>query len=111
MKKIVVIGGGTMGLDIAQTFARKGFDVVVRDISDDIIKASEARLNKSLDKLVSKGKLDEAGKAAILATVEPFVAALLGILAYHEAVTPYKLLGMAAILGAVVLLNRPERSR
>ena len=65
MKKIVVIGGGTMGLDIAQVFAKKGFDVVVRDISDEIIKASEARLNKSLDKLVAKGKLDEAGKAAI----------------------------------------------
>ena len=65
MKKVVVIGGGTMGLDIAQVFAKKGFDVVVRDINDDIIKASEARLNKSLDKLVSKGKLDEAGKAAI----------------------------------------------
>ena len=65
MKKIVVIGGGTMGLDIAQVFAKKGFDVVVRDIKDEIIKASEARLNKGLDKLVSKGKLDEAGKAAI----------------------------------------------
>ena len=65
MKKIVVIGGGTMGLDIAQLFAGKGFDVVVRDINDDIIKASEARLNKGLDKLVSKGKMDEAGKKAI----------------------------------------------
>ena len=65
MKKIVVIGGGTMGLDIAQVFAKKGFDVVVRDINDDIIKASEARLNKGLDKLVSKGKMDEAGKKAI----------------------------------------------
>ena len=65
MKKIVVIGGGTMGLDIAQVFAKKGFDVVVRDISDEIIQASEARLNKSLDKLVAKGKMDEAGKAAI----------------------------------------------
>ena len=65
MKKIVVIGGGTMGLDIAQVFAKKGFDVVVRDINDDIIKASEARLNKGLDKLVAKGKLDEAGKKAI----------------------------------------------
>jgi len=65
MKKIVVIGGGTMGLDIAQVFAKKGFEVVVRDISDEIIKASEARLNKSLDKLVSKGKMDEAGKKAI----------------------------------------------
>ena len=66
MKKIVVIGGGTMGLDIAQVFAKKGFDVTVRDINDDIIKASEARLNKGLDKLVAKGKMDEAGKQAIL---------------------------------------------
>lgn len=65
MKKAVVIGGGTMGLDIAQVFARNGLSVVVRDISDELIKASEARLNKGLDKLVAKGKMDEAGKAAI----------------------------------------------
>jgi len=65
MKKVVVIGGGTMGLDIAQVFAKKGFEVVVRDITEEIIKGSEARLNKGLDKLVAKGKLDEAGKAAI----------------------------------------------
>ena len=65
MKKIVVIGSGTMGLDIAQTFAKKGYEVVVRDIKDEIIQAAEARLNKGLDKLVAKGKLDEAGKKAI----------------------------------------------
>ena len=66
MKKIVVIGGGTMGLDIAQVFARNSYDVVVRDINDAIIQASEARLNKGLDKLVAKGKMDEAKKADIL---------------------------------------------
>ena len=65
MKKIAVMGGGTMGLDIAQVFARNGFDVLVRDIREDIIKASEERLNKALDKLVAKGKMDEAGKKAI----------------------------------------------
>ena len=65
MKKVAVIGGGTMGLDIAQVFARSGYDVVVRDINDDIIQKSETRLNKSLDKLVSKGKMDEIGKMAI----------------------------------------------
>ena len=65
MKKVVVIGGGTMGLDIAQVFARSGYDVVVRDINDEIIQKSEARLNKGLDKLVAKGKMDEAGKKAI----------------------------------------------
>ncbi|WP_251316029.1 DMT family transporter [Flintibacter muris] len=51
----------------------------------------------------------EPGKAAILATLEPFVAAALGILLFREEVTPYKLLGMAAILGAVLLLNVPSK--
>lgn len=50
----------------------------------------------------------EPGRAAILATIEPFVAAGLGIVLFREPITPYKLLGMAAILGAVVLLNMPE---
>ncbi len=65
MKKVVVIGGGTMGLDIAQVFATAGFEVVVRDITEEIIRASEARLNKGLDKLVAKGKMDAAAKDAI----------------------------------------------
>ncbi len=69
MQKIVVIGGGTMGLDIAQVFARSGFTVIVRDINDEIIQKSEARLNKTLDKLVAKGKMDEAGKAAIASKI------------------------------------------
>ena len=62
MRRIAVIGSGTMGLDIAQVFAGKGFQVLVRDIKDEIIQASEARLHKSLDKLLSKGKLDEAAR-------------------------------------------------
>lgn len=65
MKKIVVLGGGTMGLDIAQVFAKTGFDVVIRDITEEIIKSSESRLNKGLDRLVSKGKLEETEKKAI----------------------------------------------
>ena len=69
INKVVVIGGGTMGLDIAQVFARSGKQVTVRDINDQLIQAAEARLNKGLDKLVSKGKMDEAKKAAILANM------------------------------------------
>jgi 3-hydroxybutyryl-CoA dehydrogenase len=69
MKKIVVIGGGTMGLDIAQVFAKSGLDVVIRDISDALIQASADRLNKGLDKLVAKGKLDESGKAALVSKI------------------------------------------
>ena len=66
MKKIMVIGAGTMGLDIAQVFARSGYEVIVRDIKDEIIKASEARLNKSLDKMVEKGKMTAEAKDALV---------------------------------------------
>ena len=57
MKKIVVVGGGTMGLDIAHTFARSGHAVVVREISDELAEKSHSRLVAALDKLVARGKM------------------------------------------------------
>jgi 3-hydroxybutyryl-CoA dehydrogenase len=66
MKKVCVMGAGTMGLAIAQTFARTGYEVTVRDINDEIITNAEKRLHKDLDKLVAKGKMDEAAKQNIL---------------------------------------------
>ncbi len=75
MKKIAVIGGGTMGLGIAQVFANKNFDVTVQDISDQIIQSAASKLEAALAKDVSKGRMDEAAKAALLAhitfTTEP----------------------------------------
>jgi len=70
MNKIVVIGGGTMGLDIAQVFAREKYDVVVRDISEALIQASAARLGKGLSKLTAKGKLTEEDANAILGKIK-----------------------------------------
>ncbi len=51
----------------------------------------------------------EAGKAAILATVEPMVASLLGVLVFREALSLSALLGILLILGAVVLLSLPAK--
>ena len=66
MKKIVIIGGGTMGLGIGQVFANKGIDTVIRSTSDASAEKHKASLIKSLDKRIAKGKLDEAGKEALL---------------------------------------------
>ena len=66
MKKVCVMGAGTMGLDIAQVFATKGFEVTVRDISDEILDAAKAKLTKGLDKKIAKGKMTEEAKEAIL---------------------------------------------
>ena len=70
MKKVCVMGAGTMGLDIAQVFATKGFEVTVRDISDEILDAAKAKLTKGLDKKVAKGKMTEEAKAAVLANMK-----------------------------------------
>lgn len=48
----------------------------------------------------------EAGRAAILATVEPLVGAVVGIVYFQESHDVVKLAGMALIFGAIVLLNR-----
>jgi len=75
MKKISIIGAGTMGTDIAQVFARKGFDVVVRDITDEIIGKSAAKLEKTLARLVEKGKLASEEKQDMLGRIK-FTTAL-----------------------------------
>ena len=69
MKKIVVIGGGTMGLDIAAVFARTGYEVVVREISDELAEKARNRLEASLSKLVARGKMTEEKKGEIFANL------------------------------------------
>jgi len=69
MKKVFIIGAGQMGLDIGQVFAKAGSEVVFRDISDEILEKSIAKLSKGLDRLISRGKLDEATKDSILSKI------------------------------------------
>ena len=47
----------------------------------------------------------EASRAAILATVEPMVATLIGVIVFHEYMTLSSVLGILCITGAIILLN------
>jgi polar amino acid transport system ATP-binding protein len=64
--KIFVLGAGTMGAGIAQAFAAKGFEVILRDIKDEFVDRGLAGIHKNLDRLVTKGKLTEEEKENIL---------------------------------------------
>nr|WP_272508929.1 3-hydroxybutyryl-CoA dehydrogenase [Clostridium ganghwense] len=64
--KICVLGAGTMGAGIAQAFAVKGHEVVLRDIKDEFVERGLAGINKNLSKLVSKGRMEENDKEEIL---------------------------------------------
>ncbi len=54
-------------------------------------------------------KSTPAGKAAVLATVEPLSAALMGLAVFGEKLTPGAVLGIALILGAIVLLSKKNK--
>lgn len=69
IEKVGVVGAGLMGSGIAEVSAVAGCDVVVREINDDALAAGEARIRKSLDRAVSKGKLEESARDASLGRI------------------------------------------
>jgi 3-hydroxybutyryl-CoA dehydrogenase len=57
IKKVGVLGCGLMGSGIAQVAASAGFETVVREVSDDLIKKGFAGIEKSLAKFAEKGTI------------------------------------------------------
>jgi len=70
IKKVTIIGSGTMGNGIAQVFALKGFDVNLVDIKQEFLDRAMATLTKSLDRMVKKEKINDDDKKAALARVK-----------------------------------------
>ena len=66
IKKVGICGCGLMGSGIAEVASKAGMKVVIREVSDDFLKKGLGRIDKSLSRAVEKGKLDEAGKKAVL---------------------------------------------
>lgn len=63
--RIAVCGAGAMGSGIAQVAAQNGAEVTIFDLSPAASGASEARIAKSLDDLVGKGRIDAAEARAV----------------------------------------------
>lgn len=62
--------------------------------------------------LYTRGLQDvDAGQASILATLEPLVAAAIGIFVFGEEVTAAKILGMALILASIFILNTSKSAQ
>lgn len=69
LKKIGVVGAGTMGSGIAQVAAQAGYQVVMRDIGESFVAAGMDKIRKSLNKAVEKGKMTADEKDSILARI------------------------------------------
>src|SRR5690554_91782 len=74
IKKVAVIGAGTMGNGIAHVFAQFGYEVSLVDISQDSLGRGMATIEKNLDRMVSKEKISAEDKAATLGRLKTFTS-------------------------------------
>src|SRR2546427_12316786 len=73
IKKIAVIGAGTMGAGIAQACAAAGFQVTMRDIEQRFVDGGFRRIREPLQKRVERGKIAQADVDVILSKIRGVV--------------------------------------
>ena len=73
LQKVMVIGAGQMGSGIAQVMAAHGVEVTLRDIKQEFVDRGIAKIEKSLDHSVAKGRITEDDKKATLARIHGVV--------------------------------------
>lgn len=69
MKKIVVIGAGTMGSGIAQVFAAAGFETSIFDVNPEMLDKAKKGIESNLAKAVELGKLNQEQLTQTLARI------------------------------------------
>ena len=70
IKKIGVIGAGTMGGGIAQIAAQSGFEVILEDMNEKYVRAGFEKIKERLEKRVKEGKLESKEKEKILSIIK-----------------------------------------
>ncbi len=70
IKKVGVVGCGTMGSGIVITCAQSGYQVVASEVNDQLLKKGMDMIDKFLGKSVEKGKLAQKDKDAIVARIK-----------------------------------------
>ena len=71
IRRIGVVGAGTMGNGIAHVFGRGGYRVVLCDVQRSFLERALATITKNLDREVAKNKISAAEKDAALGRIEP----------------------------------------
>ena len=69
MKKVCVIGAGTMGSGIGQAFAQGGFEVYLRDVDTKFVERGISNITKRLDRDVTKGRKTKEERNAIIGRI------------------------------------------
>jgi 3-hydroxybutyryl-CoA dehydrogenase len=106
IESVAVVGGGFMGSGIAEAVAVAGVPVVVRDVDSAAVDLARERIENSLSRAVSRGKLssDEAAAAQDRIALTTELSEIVGADLVVEAVPEYERLKLEVIeaIGAVV---------
>jgi len=79
IKKVAVIGAGTMGNGIAHVFAQTGFNVTLIDVNAAQLEKAVATIGKNMDRQVTKGSLTEEQKQAALGNITTITSIVDGV--------------------------------
>src|SRR5579864_4445758 len=71
IRKVGVVGCGLMGSGIAQVAAAAGYPVVVREVSDALLKRGLGYIEKSLSRFAEKGQITADQKTETLGRLKP----------------------------------------
>jgi 3-hydroxybutyryl-CoA dehydrogenase len=71
IRRVGVVGAGTMGNGIAHVFGRGGYDVVLCDVQQSFLERALATITKNLEREVVKNKITAADKDAALGRIHP----------------------------------------
>ena len=70
IKKVGVVGCGTMGAGITQVCAQSGYQVTVSEINDELLNKGLASINSSLARSVDRGRLSQEDKDATISRIK-----------------------------------------
>ena len=73
IKRVTVLGSGVMGHGIAQITASAGYDVALRDIKREFLDRAMDKIEWSLNKMATKGRISPEQKSTILSRISPVV--------------------------------------
>lgn len=79
MKKIAVVGAGTMGNGIAHVFAQKGYKVNLIDVSQKALDKGLTTISNNLDRMLVKEKISQNDKTRTLSGISTFTELIKGI--------------------------------
>ena len=91
LKTIGVVGAGTMGNGIAQTCAVRGYDVIMQDVSDEVVQKGLGSIQNSLGRLLGKEKISQADHDDALGRIQTAtdISAMSGCYLVVEAASDY----------------------